>query len=158
VAAAEAEALGAGCRPVGLEAKMSAYPAQLSGGQQQRVAIARALAMRPKVLLLDEITSALDPELVGEVEDVFRSLLSDRIMMVLVTHALRFAREVAHRIAYLSEGSIVELGTPAEILDRPRTRPSNSSGECAEDRAFNPLTSGDAGDAAVGRRARFPRE
>ncbi len=121
VAAAEAEALGRRLLArVGLEAKMSAYPAQLSGGQQQRVAIARALAMRPKVLLLDEITSALDPELVGEVEDVIRSLLSDRIMMVLVTHALRFAREVAHRIAYLSEGSIVELGTPAEILDRPK--------------------------------------
>ncbi|MBI4011641.1 MAG: amino acid ABC transporter ATP-binding protein [Candidatus Rokubacteria bacterium] len=121
VAAAEAEALGRGLLArVGLEAKMSAYPAHLSGGQQQRVAIARALAMRPKVLLLDEITSALDPELVGEVEDVIRSLLSDRIMMVLVTHALRFAREVAHRIAYLSAGSIVELGTPAEILDRPK--------------------------------------
>ncbi len=121
VVAAEAEALGRRLLArVGLEAKMSAYPAHLSGGQQQRVAIARALAMRPKVLLLDEITSALDPELVGEVEDVIRSLLSDRIMMVLVTHALRFAREVAHRIAYLSEGSIVELGTPAEILDRPK--------------------------------------
>ena len=99
---------------------MAAYPAQLSGGQQQRVAIARALAMRPKVLLLDEITSALDPELVGEVEDVIRSLLSERIMMVIVTHALRFAREVAHRIAYLSEGAIVELGSPAEVLDRPK--------------------------------------
>jgi polar amino acid transport system ATP-binding protein len=96
------------------------YPANLSGGQQQRVAIARALAMRPKVLLLDEITSALDPELVGEVEDVIRSLLSERIMMVIVTHALRFAREVAHRIAYLSEGAIVELGSPAEVLDRPK--------------------------------------
>jgi polar amino acid transport system ATP-binding protein len=72
------------------------------------------------VLLLDEITSALDPELVGEVEDVIRSLLSDRIMMVLVTHALRFAREVAHRVAYLSEGVIVEAGPPAEVLDRPK--------------------------------------
>src|SRR5947207_14886586 len=98
---------------------MSAYPAHLSGGQQQRVAIARALAMRPKVLLLDEITSALDPELVGEVEDVIRSLLADRIMMVLVTHAVGFAREVAHRIAYLDPGPIVELATPADILDRP---------------------------------------
>ena len=121
VSADEAERLGRGLLArVGLEAKISAYPSQLSGGQQQRVAIARALAMRPKVLLLDEITSALDPELVGEVEDVIRTLLSDRIMMVLVTHALGFAREVAHRIAYLSEGTIVELGTPAEILDRPK--------------------------------------
>jgi len=121
VSVAEAEALGRRLLGrVGLEAKMSAYPAQLSGGQQQRVAIARALAMRPKVLLLDEITSALDPELVGEVEDVIRSLLSDRIMMVLVTHALGFAREVAHRIAYLADGAIVELGSPADILDRPK--------------------------------------
>ncbi len=121
VPAAEAEALGRRLLArAGLEAKISAYPAELSGGQQQRVAIARALAMRPKVLLLDEITSALDPELVGEVEDVIRSLLSDRIMMVLVTHALGFAREVAHRIAYLAEGVIVELGTPTEILDRPK--------------------------------------
>ena len=121
VSVAEVEALGRRLLArVGLEAKMSAYPAQLSGGQQQRVAIARALAMRPKVLLLDEITSALDPELVGEVEDVIRSLLSDRIMMVLVTHALSFAREVAHRIAYLSDGAIVELGSPADILDRPK--------------------------------------
>jgi len=121
VSAAEAEALGRRLLArVGLESRMSAYPAQLSGGQQQRVAIARALAMRPKVLLLDEITSALDPELVGEVEDVIRSLLSDRIMMVLVTHALGFAREVAHRIAYLEDGAIVELGSPGDILDRPK--------------------------------------
>ncbi|HEY3064880.1 MAG TPA: amino acid ABC transporter ATP-binding protein [Methylomirabilota bacterium] len=121
VPAAEAEALGRRLLTrVGLDAKISAYPAQLSGGQQQRVAIARALAMRPKILLFDEVTSALDPELVGEVEDVIRALLSDRIMMVLVTHALGFAREIAHRIAYLAEGTIVELGTPAEILDRPK--------------------------------------
>src|SRR6266568_4782177 len=121
VSAAEADQLGRRLLArVGLEAKMSAYPAHLSRGQQQRVAIARALAMRPKVLLLDEITSALDPELVGEVEDVIRSLLSDRIMLVLVTHALGFAREVAHRIAYLAEGAIVELGSPADILDRPK--------------------------------------
>jgi polar amino acid transport system ATP-binding protein len=121
VSAAEADDLGRRLLiRVGLEAKISAYPAQLSGGQQQRVAIARALAMRPKILLFDEVTSALDPELVGEVEDVIRALLSDRIMMVLVTHALGFAREVAHRIAYLAEGTIVELGTPSEILDRPQ--------------------------------------
>jgi polar amino acid transport system ATP-binding protein len=121
VSVAEADALGRRLLGrVGLEAKMSAYPAQLSGGQQQRVAIARALAMRPKVLLLDEITSALDPELVGEVEDVIRGLLHDRIMMVLVTHALGFAREIAHRIAYLAEGAIVEVGSPADVLDRPK--------------------------------------
>jgi polar amino acid transport system ATP-binding protein len=121
VSATEAEELGRRLLArVGLEARMRAYPAHLSGGQQQRVAIARALAMRPKVLLLDEITSALDPELVGEVEDVIRSLLSDRIMMILVTHALGFAREVAHRIAYLSEGAILEVGSPADVLDRPK--------------------------------------
>ena len=121
VSVAEAEALGRRLLArVGLEAKMSGYPAQLSGGQQQRVAIARALAMRPKVLLLDEITSALDPELVGEVEDVIRSLLPERIMMILVTHAIGFAREIAHRIAYLADGAIVELGSPADILDRPK--------------------------------------
>ncbi len=103
---------------VGLADKVSAYPYQLSGGQQQRVAIARALAMRPKVLLLDEITSALDPELVGEVEDVIRSLLSEGIMMVLVTHAIGFAREIANRIAYVSDGRIAEIGHPVEVLDR----------------------------------------
>lgn len=104
---------------VGLERKISAYSSQLSGGEQQRVAIARALAMRPKVLLLDEITSALDPELVGEVEDVIRSLLSERIIMVLVTHALRFAREIAHRMAYVAEGRIAEIGSPDQILEQP---------------------------------------
>src|SRR3989304_5739397 len=117
---AEAEALAMQLlRRVGLEDKARERPARLSGGQQQRVAIARALAMRPEVLLLDEVTSALDPELVGEVEDAIRSLLSDRIMMVLVTHALGFAREVAHRIAYLADGAIVEMGSPAAIPDRP---------------------------------------
>jgi polar amino acid transport system ATP-binding protein len=117
---AEAEALGTRLlQRVGLEQKMRVYPAQLSGGQQQRVAIARALAMRPKVLLLDEITSALDPELVGEVEDVIRSLLSEKIMMVVVTHALGFAREISHRIAYVSEGRIAEIGRPPDVLDRP---------------------------------------
>ena len=105
---------------VGLAEKMDAYPAHLSGGQQQRVAIARALAMRPKVLLLDEITSALDPELVGEVEDVIRSLLSERIMMILVTHAIGFAREIGHRIAYVSDGMIAEIGLPAQILEQPK--------------------------------------
>jgi polar amino acid transport system ATP-binding protein len=121
VSAAEAEALGRQLLArVGLADKVDAYPAHLSGGQQQRVAIARALAMRPKVLLLDEITSALDPELVGEVEDVIRSLLSEHIMMILVTHALGFAREIAHRIAYVSEGQIAEIGTPQRILEQPQ--------------------------------------
>ena len=105
---------------VGLADKVDAYPAHLSGGQQQRVAIARALAMRPKVLLLDEITSALDPELVGEVEDVIRSLLPERIMMVLVTHALGFAREIADRIGYVAGGVIAEIGRPEQILEQPR--------------------------------------
>ena len=105
---------------VGLADKVDAYPLHLSGGQQQRVAIARALAMRPKVLLLDEITSALDPELVGEVEDVIRSLLPERIMMVLVTHALGFAREIADRIGYVAGGVIAEIGRPEQILEQPR--------------------------------------
>jgi polar amino acid transport system ATP-binding protein len=105
---------------VGLSQRLNAYPSQLSGGQQQRVAIARALAMKPQVLLLDEITSALDPELVAEVEDVIRGLTNEAITMVLVTHAIPFAREIAHRIAYISEGQIAEIGPPKEILDRPR--------------------------------------
>jgi polar amino acid transport system ATP-binding protein len=121
VPAAEAEERGRRLLGrVGLGDRVDAYPAHLSGGQQQRVAIARALAMRPKVLLLDEITSALDPELVGEVEDVIRSLLPERIMMVLVTHALNFAKEIAHRIAYVSEGVIAEIGEPAQILEQPK--------------------------------------
>ena len=103
---------------VGLGDKIAAYPYQLSGGQQQRVAIARALAMRPRVLLLDEITSALDPELVGEVEDVIRSLLSEQIMMVIVTHSIAFAREVSHRIAYVSDGRIAEIGSLASLCSK----------------------------------------
>jgi polar amino acid transport system ATP-binding protein len=105
---------------VGLSERLDAYPAQLSGGQQQRVAIARALAMKPQVLLLDEITSALDPELVAEVEDVIRDLTTESMAMVLVTHAMSFAREIAHRIAFVSDGQIAEIGRPEEILDRPR--------------------------------------
>ena len=105
---------------VGLSERLDAFPAQLSGGQQQRVAIARALAMKPQVLLLDEITSALDPELVAEVEDVIRDLTTENIAMVLVTHAMSFAREIAHRIAFVSDGQIAEIGRPEEILDRPR--------------------------------------
>jgi len=105
---------------VGLADRVNSYPAQPSGGQQQRVAIARALAMKPQVLLLDEITSALDPELVGEVEDVIRALTQEGIAMVLVTHAIAFAREIAHRIAYLAEGQIMEIGAARDMLDRPR--------------------------------------
>jgi len=105
---------------VGLGDKTGSYPYQLSGGEQQRVAIARALAMRPKVLLLDEITSALDPELVGEVLEVIRGLTRERMMMVIVTHELNFAREISHRIAYLAQGRIVEIGPPSELFDRPQ--------------------------------------
>jgi len=107
---------------VGLAERLNSYPAQLSGGQQQRVAIARALAMKPQVLLLDEITSALDPELVAEVEDVIRTLTQEGIAMVLVTHAMSFAREIAHRIGYLADGQIAEIGPPQEVLDRPRDK------------------------------------
>jgi ABC-type polar amino acid transport system ATPase subunit len=105
---------------VGLELKADAYPAQLSGGQQQRVAIARALAMRPKVMLFDEVTSALDPELVGEVLDVMRRLASEGMTMVVVTHEMGFAREVGDRMIFMDEGLIVEEGPPADLLASPR--------------------------------------
>jgi polar amino acid transport system ATP-binding protein len=119
--AGEAESRGrALLARVGLSARLAAYPAQLSGGEQQRVAIARALAMKPRVLLLDEITSALDPELVAEVEDVIRALTREGIAMVLVTHAIAFAREIAHRIAYLADGRIAEIGEPEAVLGKPR--------------------------------------
>ncbi|NKE62526.1 amino acid ABC transporter ATP-binding protein [Lentzea sp. PSKA42] len=110
---------------VGLADKEDAYPRQLSGGQQQRVAIARALATRPKVVLFDEPTSALDPELVGEVLDVMRDLARSGTTMVVVTHEIGFAREVADRIVFLDQGVIVEEGAPGEVLDNPvheRTR------------------------------------
>jgi len=94
-------------------------PAQLSGGQQQRVAIARALAMQPKVMLFDEVTSALDPELVGEVLAVMKSLADDGMTMVVVTHEMQFAREIANRIVFMDEGAIVEEGPPAVIFERP---------------------------------------
>jgi polar amino acid transport system ATP-binding protein len=104
---------------VGLADKLNAYPAQLSGGQQQRVAIARALAMDPKVMLFDEPTSALDPEFIHEVLDVMARLADDGMTMVVVTHEMGFAREVADEIAFMDRGLIVEHGAPAEILDRP---------------------------------------
>jgi polar amino acid transport system ATP-binding protein len=105
---------------VGLADKTDAYPHMLSGGQQQRVAIARALAMRPKAILFDEPTSALDPELVGEVLAVMRRLADDGLTMVVVTHEMGFAREVADRVLFLDGGVIVEEGPPAELLSNPR--------------------------------------
>ncbi|WP_411698970.1 amino acid ABC transporter ATP-binding protein [Conyzicola sp.] len=105
---------------VGLAGKEHAYPSELSGGQRQRVAIARALAMRPKVMLFDEPTSALDPELVGEVLDVMRSLASDGMTMVVVTHEAQFAREVADTLVFMDDGVVVESGPAAEVLTAPR--------------------------------------
>ncbi|GAA3731973.1 amino acid ABC transporter ATP-binding protein [Streptomyces tremellae] len=105
---------------VGLADKAGAYPRQLSGGQQQRVAIARALAMRPKLMLFDEPTSALDPELVGEVLATMRDLARDGLTMIVVTHEIQFAREVADRVVFMDAGRVLESGTPAEVLDRPR--------------------------------------
>ncbi|MDN3057159.1 amino acid ABC transporter ATP-binding protein [Streptomyces sp. SRF1] len=110
---------------VGLAGKADAYPNQLSGGQQQRVAIARALAMRPKLMLFDEPTSALDPELVGEVLAVMKDLARNGMTMIVVTHEMGFAREVADRVIFMDGGVIVEQGTPHEVLDHPsadRTR------------------------------------
>jgi polar amino acid transport system ATP-binding protein len=105
---------------VGLADKLGAYPAQLSGGQQQRVAIARALAMAPKLMLFDEPTSALDPELVGDVLDVMRGLAKDGMTMVVVTHEIGFAREVADKLVFMDEGVIVEAGDPREGIANPR--------------------------------------
>jgi polar amino acid transport system ATP-binding protein len=110
---------------VGVGDKTDVYPRQLSGGQQQRVAIARALALRPKVLLFDEPTSALDPELVGEVLDVIKELARDGSTMVVVTHEIGFAREIADTVVFMDDGVIVESGLPDEVLDNPaheRTR------------------------------------
>ncbi|MEU6528958.1 amino acid ABC transporter ATP-binding protein [Streptomyces sp. NPDC046928] len=105
---------------VGLADKAGAYPRQLSGGQQQRVAIARALALEPKVLLFDEPTSALDPELVGEVLDVIKDLAGTGTTMVVVTHEIGFAREVADTVVFMDDGLVVEQGPPAAVLDAPR--------------------------------------
>ena len=105
---------------VGLAGRESAYPAQLSGGQQQRVAIARALAMGPHVMLFDEVTSALDPELVGEVLAVMRDLAEQGMTMVVVTHEMGFAREVADRVVFMDGGVVVELGSPGEVLGAPK--------------------------------------
>ncbi|MFL6161368.1 MAG: amino acid ABC transporter ATP-binding protein [Jatrophihabitantaceae bacterium] len=111
---------------VGLAEKADAYPAQLSGGQQQRVAIARALAMNPKLMLFDEPTSALDPELVGEVLDVMRQLAQDGMTMIVVTHEMGFAREVADSLVFMDDGVVVEAGDPREILANPRHQRTKS--------------------------------
>ncbi len=105
---------------VGLAGREHHYPAQLSGGQQQRVAIARALAMRPPLMLFDEPTSALDPELVGEVLDVMKGLAAEGMTMVVVTHEMGFAREVADSVYFMDDGVVVESGAPSDVLDDPR--------------------------------------
>jgi polar amino acid transport system ATP-binding protein len=105
---------------VGLADKEKSYPAQLSGGQQQRVAIARALAMQPKLMLFDEPTSALDPELVGDVLDVMRQLARDGMTMVVVTHEMQFAREVADKVVFMDDGVVVEEGSPDQVIVEPR--------------------------------------
>jgi ABC-type polar amino acid transport system ATPase subunit len=106
-------------RHVGLEEKADSFPSQLSGGQQQRVAIARALAMRPKLMLFDEVTSALDPELIQEVLDVMKRLAEEGMTMVVVTHEMRFARQVGSRMMFMDEGRIVEEGTPRDLFSNP---------------------------------------
>mgnify|MGYP000269951117 CR=1 FL=1 len=105
---------------VGLADKADAYPSQLSGGQQQRVAIARALAMEPKLMLFDEPTSALDPELVGDVLDVMRKLADSGMTMIVVTHEMGFAREVADRVVFMDQGVVVEEGKPKDVIDKPQ--------------------------------------
>jgi ABC-type polar amino acid transport system ATPase subunit len=107
---------------VGLQDKTEAYPSQLSGGQQQRVAIARALCMQPKLMLFDEVTSALDPELVREVLDVMKQLARDGMTMIVVTHEMGFAREVADRVIFMDEGQIVEEGAATDVFDRPQNQ------------------------------------
>ena len=107
-------------KKVGLEDKVNAYPSQLSGGQKQRVAIARALCMNPDIMLFDEPTSALDPEMVGEVLQVMKNLAADGMTMVIVTHEIGFAREVADRVLFMDGGYIVEEGTPQEVILNPK--------------------------------------
>jgi polar amino acid transport system ATP-binding protein len=106
-------------KKVGISEKADMFPAQLSGGQQQRVAIARALAMHPKIMLFDEPTSALDPEMIGEVLDVMKSLAKEGMTMVVVTHEMGFAREVANRVIFMDQGAIVEEGTPEHFFTNP---------------------------------------
>jgi polar amino acid transport system ATP-binding protein len=109
-----------------LSDKADHYPAQLSGGQQQRVAIARALAMEPKLMLFDEPTSALDPELVGDVLDVMRKLAKSGMTMIVVTHEIGFAREVADRVVFMDDGVVVEDGTPSQVIDNPKNERTKS--------------------------------
>ena len=105
---------------VGLGDKLEAYPDELSGGQQQRVAIARALGLKPEILLLDEVTSALDPERVSEVLDTIKLLAAENITMLIVSHEMGFVRDVSHRVAFMADGRIQEIGSPDEIFDAPR--------------------------------------
>ena len=122
MAKSEAHALAAGwLGRVGLSGHAGHYPSQLSGGQQQRVAIARALAMNPKLVLLDEITSALDPELVQEVLQTVKTIAGDGATLLIVTHEMRFARDVSHRVVFMEKGRIAEAGPPAEIFNNPRS-------------------------------------
>jgi polar amino acid transport system ATP-binding protein len=116
----EAEAAALLAR-VGLADKHRSYPDQLSGGQQQRVAIARALALRPEILLLDEVTSALDPELVTEVLDTIRSLAREGMTLLIVSHEMAFVREVANRVVLMDKGKVIEEGPPVQVLDKPAT-------------------------------------
>lgn len=111
---------------VGIGSQADKYPSQLSGGQQQRVAIARALAMEPRLMLFDEPTSALDPEMIGEVLDVMRELAKEGMTMMVVTHEMGFAREVADRVIYIHEGQIVEEGKPEDVFDNPQNERTQS--------------------------------
>jgi len=127
MSAADAEALADNLlRRVGLFEKRLAFPAQLSGGQKQRIAIARALAMEPEIMLFDEPTSALDPEMVGEVLEVMRDLAREGMTMVVVTHEMGFAKEVASRVLFMDEGVIVEQGPPDEIFGNPKNERTQS--------------------------------
>ena len=107
---------------VGLPDKADAYPGQLSGGQKQRIAIARSLMMQPKVMLFDEPTSALDPEMVGEVLEIMRELAQQNMTMVVVTHEMGFAREVANRVLFMADGNVIEQGTPADLFGNPQEK------------------------------------
>ena len=106
---------------VGLGEKLNSYPDELSGGQQQRVAIARALALKPDILLLDEVTSALDPELINEVLDTIRILAKEGMTMLIISHEMAFVKEVSSKVVFMDEGKVVEIGNPKEILDHPKT-------------------------------------
>ena len=105
---------------MGIQDKKDAYPCNLSGGQQQRVSIARALAIEPEILFMDEPTSALDPELIGEVLKVIKKLAEEKKTMVIVTHEIQFASQVADRIIFMDKGSIIEMGTPKEVIENPK--------------------------------------